>query len=118
MDFKSEIDRFIQKDHNNEDEYLFDALKDKFNHVVFGGNLFIYHIEDIWMNFAFFELNGSQIEDGVEINSTGRLFWYGDGPTGNLRELRHSYFPEYVFYASPVFIKDCCDIILEYFDNN
>lgn len=116
MSFKTQIDNFIIKSYNDDDEYLYDGLTENFEHRFFNDHLFVFQKEELWMSFAFFQFNGCEMDGDKEINKTGELFWYGDGPLGNLKELRHSYFAQYVFYASPSFIKQCCDIILEYFE--
>lgn len=116
MDFKSQLDQFTLENHNGDQEYLLDGLSGVFQHRFFDNHLFVYRIDDLWMDFSFFERSGAEIVGGKEINRTGELFWYGNGPLGNLKELRHSYFTEYVFYANPKFIKQCCDILLEYFE--
>lgn len=115
MDFKTQLSQFAIKDHGDY-QYLFDELTANFEHRFFNDHLFIFKKEDLWMTFAFFQHVGCGFDNEDKEVHYGDLFWYGDGPLGSLKELRHSYFPEYVFYASPSFIKQCCDIILEYFE--
>ena len=117
MDFKKEIDRYIIKNDNDEDSYLLDELSRRFDHKLFGNNLMVYQNNGDWVDFAFFKWQcGEAVSLEKSINNEGELIWYGSGPSGNLRELRHSYFPEYVFYANLDFMIECCNALKEFYD--
>lgn len=118
MDIKIEIDKFITKNDNDEDAYLLDELKKSFEFKEFGRNLVIFHNEDDWISFAFFKWQQAECTDvkDVYINAQGELYWYGCGPSGNLRELRHSFFSEYIFYLDTNFLIECSNWLKQYFD--
>lgn len=118
MNIKKEIDRFIVKIDTGEDYYLLDDIKNKFEHKMSGRNLMIFHNEEDWISFAFFKWQSGESVNGKDecINNQGELYWYGCGPSGYLRELRHSYLNEYIFYLDTDFMIICCNELKAYFD--
>lgn len=71
---------------------------------------------DIWLKFAVLEFVASDV-DGR--NQEGELVFWGEGPSGNLRECRHTYWGDggYCFYPSGVTISAALARLADYFDD-
>lgn len=93
--------------------YSINSLKTEFTVIGIYQNGFIAYKEhtDIWLDFYIF-----QFYSGSESDSYIQLIWCGSGTKGNLRELRHSYFSEYVFYINLNLINKSSKWLQQHFD--
>lgn len=64
-----------------------------------------------WLQFALVEFHC-----GYDDRTIVKIMWHGDGPAGNLKELRHSYFPEYQFYFNGVAMAAALIELSKHFD--
>lgn len=57
--------------------------------------------EHDWLEFCFLEVNSRELPYS-EDSTLCTVLWHGEGPSGSMRECRHSYIGEdgYVFYVS------------------
>lgn len=76
--------------------------------------------DSIWKYFAILSFASSNT-DGTDAEYD--CFWFGEGPSGTLRECRHSYFGNspseidgYVFYLNRAVMNDAFDFLSEYYD--
>lgn len=71
--------------------------------------------QDTWLQFAVLDFHCSE---GDDTNAYGKLVFHGEGPTGVLRECRHTYWGEdgYVFYPSGTVIKAAFKALAEFYD--
>ena len=69
--------------------------------------------DDLWVKFAVCSLAFTQ--DNIDYLS---LVFQGEGPSDNLRELRHTYWGEdgYIFYVNGIEITEAFAHLAEYFD--
>lgn len=114
----------IELKNNNivHDKYRLEDLRETFSVVSEkDGVCFCVNIsQSEWVNFAVLEFASSN-SDGTDREY--ECFWYGEGPSGSLRELRHSWFGSspksddgYVFYINRSKMNTAFDFLSEYFD--
>lgn len=98
---------------NEDDEisYSLNSLRKDFEIVELHNGVIAYRINDLWMDFYVFNFHCGKHDDEDYI-----LFWNGQGTLGNLKELRHSYFQEYVFYANLKLIEQASQWLQTYFE--
>lgn len=116
MDIKAEIDKFRIINENCEDAYLLDELKKSFQFNEFNRNLIIWNNDNEVISFAFFKWQSGECPGNDTVKNEGELYWYGCGMGEGLRELRHSYLNEYIFYLDTEFMIECCNWLKQYFD--
>ncbi len=75
---------------------------------------------DLWVRFAILEfVTEYDSEDGRRVTEATCLF-YGEGPSGNLRECRHTYWGDdsgYIFYPSGLLITAAFRRLSDFFDD-
>lgn len=110
----------VNKDDNNI-YYSLDNIKTK--HEVRNlddhdsGYLVLDNKEEDWLRFAVLEFVSSKY-DGTDVKVN--MVFHGDGPSNNLRELRHTWWGNegYLFYPNFKTIKSALDMLLEFYDGN
>lgn len=72
--------------------------------------------DNIWLHFAVLDFNRS---DGDGKNVLADCIFHGEGPVGNLRECRHTYWGEngYVFYPNGKRIAAAFKALAEFYDD-
>jgi len=104
---------------NDEEVYSLDKMKElSTEHVELpsNGHLFYYREADgLHLNFF---VGGFHTSDVDNKNVVIDKIWTGCGPTGNLRELRHSFFGEngYIFYVNLDILEAASKDLRRYFD--
>lgn len=80
-------------------------------------------IEGIHVEVVLFELSGGPMtRNGIEVDpATYNRVFHGSGPSGSLRELRHTYWGEpdnsgYIFYPNGKLIAAAFEALKEWFD--
>lgn len=70
---------------------------------------------NFWLKFAVLQFHSSAVGEDVLLSP---IFW-GEGPTDNLRECRHTYWGEngYVFYPDGKTISLAFKVLSQYFDD-
>lgn len=72
----------------------------------------------LWIRFAVFASGGSDLDDS---NVRMNCIFHGEGPSGNLRECRHTWWGEnsegYVFYPDGDIICAAFKVLAQWFDN-
>lgn len=116
------LNLIVEKSDNGFDMYDLDKLKEIFTvEELIPGELWVaYNISDgFWVRFAFFDFLRSR---GGDKEVKVGIFWHGDGPSGALRECRHSFFgaesdnPGYVFYVNRANFNAAFEWLSKYFD--
>ena len=105
-------------DHLGETEYL---LSDIQKHTSVGTVLsktlvVVYTWHDNWLKWCFLEWSGGDTSG----NDSFKPFMYGEGPSGALRECRHSYIGDdgYVFYLNKKNFIAALDWLSQHYDMN
>lgn len=103
---------------NGEPAYAFEKLSAKFEVIRIhsdGWLVLNWDKEKFWLKFAAMDFFYS---DGDNINLYLKPVFYGDGPTGNLREFRHTYWGDdgYMFYANKKTIVGALELLSKYYD--
>lgn len=89
---------------------------------VFSGEEFLHEdgalrviINDVWVSWVLLETLSYS-----ETRTTYTITGYGEGPSGNLREPRHTYLGKegYLFYVSPKLLNWCFQKLSKWFDYN
>jgi hypothetical protein len=102
--------------------YLASTIAQKFRLEPITGGFIVLNIDGIWVNFAVLnDMGGTIAADGSTLMEVGCVFW-GDGPSGNLRECRHTFWGEednggYIFYPSGLLIAAAFKRLSEFFDD-
>jgi hypothetical protein len=102
--------------------YSLDEIKEKATEVIklpSGGWLALYKQDDghEWYHYGLFQFAGAE-SDGDKNTMVEKIF-IGQGPSGNLREMRHTYFGEkdgYIFYLPMKMIREAFDVLSKYYD--
>lgn len=85
-----------------------------------GGLLAVQVIEELHVSFVVFSaVRGPSTRDGVEVEpAMYQVTFCGEGPSGNLRELRHTYWGKdgYIFYVNAELITSAFAALREWFD--
>ena len=76
----------------------------------------IYKWDDVWLKWCFLEWAGGDMRG----NDTFTPFMYGEGPSGSLRECRHTHIGEegYVFYLNGQRMKQAIEWLEQHYDMN
>ena len=115
-------EQFIEMNHLNEPTYSLLKIKSVFEVVeLIEENAWLvlkWDEEKLWLHFAVLEFH-SQIygEENIELTQC----FHGEGPSGALRECRHTYWGEkdnggYIFYPKKRTIIAALDELSKYFD--
>ena len=106
-------------DHNADPVYAADEIRGVATRVVeinrTGLLAVLVDDESTWVQVALFRFSSSN-SDGSGVMH--QLVMHGEGPSGPLREFRHSYWGEdgYIFYAPRKLIVGALDALKEWFD--
>lgn len=109
------VDSILEK---NGKVYSYDLLKDRFQtRLMKNDHLFVYEKDEhSRMNYAFFQYHSAYADEyGNEYEQQGELFWWGDGDLDYHMGVKRSYFAEDMYYLNTDFVRECCDIVDEYF---
>lgn len=96
-------------------------VKQKYKVEPLPGGFFVLDDRTDWICFAVLaDVGGYSAEDG-SIITEGSCIFYGEGPSGNLRECRHTYWGEednhgYIFYLDGRLITAAFRRLSEFFD--
>lgn len=71
--------------------------------------------DETWLKFAVLEFNHS---DGDGSNTVTTPVFHGEGPSGSLRECRHTYwgYDGYIFYPNGQLITEAFKVLSEFYD--
>lgn len=96
--------------------YSLDKMRGSFKVVPLrGSGWLIVDDKAMWIKFAVMEFERSETDDSnVQLD----CIFHGEGPVGNLRECRHTYWGEngYLFYPDGRIIADAFKSLSQYFD--
>ena len=101
--------------------YTAEELKQYESYQIEDGLIVVANRDD-WIDFGVMDWHSSAIDGAGTIYS---CLWHGCGPSGSLRELRHSYFGSpssescmtgYIFYLNRKQMIDAMNVLLNYFD--
>lgn len=107
------------KNHLDECTFSVDTLKKEFEVIEMEPEnswlVLFWDNEKLWLKFAVLDFCSS---DGDSSNVQATILFYGDGPSGNLRECRHTYWGEngYVFYPNRKTINLALEHLSKHFD--
>ena len=76
--------------------------------------------DDLWIEFAVLEDVGGYIAEDHSTITEGRCVFHGGGPSGNLRECRHTYWGKedgYIHYPHGPLITAAFKRLSEFFDD-
>jgi hypothetical protein len=109
-------------EHSAPDGILIPIVKERFRVEDLPKGFFVFDDKDLWVKFAVLEYIGGFIDNDGETLTEGKCIFYGEGPSGNLRECRHTYWGEddsggYIFYPHGQLIIAAFKRLSEFFDD-
>lgn len=121
-DLYDDLKQLAVKDHKNDDDtFTEQCIREKADRVVEldggCGGIVALRIGELHVSFVVLQWHSS---DDKGVSHFERLF-HGSGPSGYLRELRHTFWGEpdnggYIFYPSAKLIADAFRVLGEWFD--
>lgn len=114
------LDSEVDPQHDDEKVYPLDKAKAKYEvrEICKDGWLVLnWDEQKLWLKFA---VLGWCTSDSDGSNVLAEQVFYGEGPSGNLRECRHTWWGEngggYLFYPKAKVIKAGLDALAEFYD--
>jgi len=115
------LDKYIDNSHaHNEitdewdNEYNLELIEANFPHSVrFTNGTLVLDIDDISVKYFLIERNWSSDEFPIGF---GNMVFYGNGFSGSLMEMRHTYFNPYLFYINAKLIEEAFTELRKYFE--
>lgn len=101
--------------------YLLSLIREKYKVTKIIGGFFVLNDSDLWHKFAVLSYVGGFIVDGGVELTEGACVFNGEGPSGNLRECRHTFWGQeddgYIFYPDGRLITAAFACLSEFYDN-
>ena len=118
----TKLDQYVDNSHAHEEitedwdnQYNIGKIKANHKYVALTNGLLVLIEEKdgTWVDYFLIELNfySEDFPDGF-----GNTVFYGCGASGNLKEMRHTYFRPYLFYINAKLIEEAFAELRKYFE--